>query len=679
MKKILFVLAALVILLSVVLTACGEKTSHVEQFLPTSTPTPFPFIPPIIITPTPFQILPTPTPLITPLLISNSLPGTKIAFVSNRDGNEEIYLMDVDGKNQINLTKNPADDWDPAISPDGTKIAFVSNRDGDAEIYIINVDGTNLVQLTFNNVDDKDPAWFPENSRIVFSEKVKTHDYIFDTQANWEDEIFIMNADGGGQRQLINPTEVSTDYPLREYNNNQPAVSPDGKKIAFSVEDNRGGHPPVIYIMNSDGTNPSRFIGKYYSFESPPQTSSHYENPSWSKDNKKILFNDDFYSGVCLENIDKTDFKRIYSVGGEPCFSPDESKIAFVKGDFVGLILGIENRDIYIMNLDGSAVTRLTYGGNGVENWSPSWGSTPKKIVPEGPILVLEQQLAEKFSPILYLHPEEVYEPKDVRIMIENSDLRRKPEMTKAIAVSPLTATYLYNLPNSENYYLDLWQILGSGADGYAKRYNEIKDNYLTTVYARVTIIEGKTVIQYWLFYFFNDGPINNHEGDWEAIQLVFDGTDYGSILVSGAPESITYSKHTDKEALNWTQVFAVQNHPSVYVAKGSHANYPNVVNWISGSEFLDETSSEGNILIFQNTDIVQAYQKSFKDRVKLYQLVMLPELSEVVAAKEQVPWLTFKGGWGEWLAEPNQLFNAKIISGPEGPIVHRAWIDPLR
>ncbi len=75
-----------------------------------------------------------------------AFPGTngKILFQSNRDGNEEIYSMNPDGSDQTNLTKNPANDLDPAVSPDGAKIAFASTRDGDnAEVYRMNaLDGS---------------------------------------------------------------------------------------------------------------------------------------------------------------------------------------------------------------------------------------------------------------------------------------------------------------------------------------------------------------------------------------------------------------------------------------------------------------------------------------------------------------------------------------------------------
>src|SRR4026208_846628 len=86
-------------------------------------------------------------------------PGSngKIAFVSDRDGNQEIYSMNADGSGQVNLTKNPASDFDPSWSPDGTKIAFTSDRDNGWEIYVMNSDGSGVTRITNNPALDWTP------------------------------------------------------------------------------------------------------------------------------------------------------------------------------------------------------------------------------------------------------------------------------------------------------------------------------------------------------------------------------------------------------------------------------------------------------------------------------------------------------------------------------------------
>jgi len=87
--------------------------------------------------------------------------GTKIAFISDRDGNWEIYLVDVNGSGFDQLTDTVGLEMYPAWSSDGTKIAFQSNRDGNLEVYVMNVDGSNIRNLTNNPAEDTFPAWHP--------------------------------------------------------------------------------------------------------------------------------------------------------------------------------------------------------------------------------------------------------------------------------------------------------------------------------------------------------------------------------------------------------------------------------------------------------------------------------------------------------------------------------------
>jgi TolB protein len=95
--------------------------------------------------------------------------GQKIAFVSDRDGNVEIYVMDASGANQQRLSQHPADDWPATWSPDGRSLAFASNRDGNWNIYLMAPNGENIRRLTNDPGDEREPVWSPDGQRLAFA------------------------------------------------------------------------------------------------------------------------------------------------------------------------------------------------------------------------------------------------------------------------------------------------------------------------------------------------------------------------------------------------------------------------------------------------------------------------------------------------------------------------------
>jgi Tol biopolymer transport system component len=190
--------------------------------------------------------------------------GRKIAFMSNRDGTDDLFVVSADGSGLRNLTRSQGHDrariWKgrehkriswfstdgPMWSPDGQKIVFRSERDRPSEleraacrprcereeIYVIDADGSGLRRLTHNWRFDAAPVWSPDGRKILFVRRRHP-------------DVYVMNADGSGQRNLTG----SVTYPLASHQ--APTWSPDGRKILFVS--NRGGNGEV-YVMNADGS-----------------------------------------------------------------------------------------------------------------------------------------------------------------------------------------------------------------------------------------------------------------------------------------------------------------------------------------------------------------------------------------------------------------------------------------
>jgi len=120
----------------------------------------------------------------------------QIAFVRTR----EIYVVNADGSGQVNLTNNPATVGQLTWSPDGARIAFVSDRDGNFEIYVMRADGSNQVNLSNNAALDVGPAWSPDGTKIAFSSDRDGPGQMYVGPF----QIYVMNADGSGLRNLTN-------------------------------------------------------------------------------------------------------------------------------------------------------------------------------------------------------------------------------------------------------------------------------------------------------------------------------------------------------------------------------------------------------------------------------------------------------------------------------------------
>jgi Tol biopolymer transport system component len=203
----------------------------------------------------------------------------RIVFQSNRDGNFEIYTMNLDGSDQRRVTRSPSNDFSPCWSPDGQWIAFASDRSRNWEIYTVRSDGSDLHTLTHGEGSNTAPSWTPDGNQILF---VSTRDAIYG-------EIYRMNTDGRRVERItfvravkdspvmlpdektlivtVNTKEHfsiasctvgdSLLYPLTpvEENSQSPRLSPDGSRLLYT-SDRTGIYD--LYVLPVKGGVPER-------------------------------------------------------------------------------------------------------------------------------------------------------------------------------------------------------------------------------------------------------------------------------------------------------------------------------------------------------------------------------------------------------------------------------------
>jgi len=257
---------------------------------------------------------------------SISADGQRVAFMSRRDGNNfDIYVVDTDGSNLTRLTTYSGIDGEPSISADGQRIAFRSDQGFNDDIYVVDADGTNLKRLTTNSGSDLSAKISADGQRVAFI-----------SRRHGDQEIYIVDADGNNLTRLTNNT--ATD--------GQPSISADGQRVAFLST--RNGNVD-IYVVDADGLNLTRLTdGGFDNF-----------SPSISADGQRVAFlsrrdgNDDIYV-VDADGSNLTRLTTNISQDVQPSISPDGQRIAFTS-------FRNGSVDIYVVNTDGlTSPTRLT-------------------------------------------------------------------------------------------------------------------------------------------------------------------------------------------------------------------------------------------------------------------------------------------------------------------------------
>lgn len=253
----------------------------------------------------------------------------EVAFVSDRDGNPEIYAMSADGANVRRLTENDMLDGGPQWSPEGSQIAFFSARDGNLEIYVMDENGGNLRRLTDNDAPDYNPAWSPDGTQLVFvSERDGSPDLYALPVAGGESDVRRLTSDPG--------IEMS------------PAWSPDGREIAYNAlpSPQDAGE---LFLVNTDGANPRRVIDLF---------GAGGWHPDWSPNGSQLSLTvgrddgGDVYT-LQRDGSNPTRLTPDSSILTETAFSPDGGWIAY-WATYNGF------SDLYIIDTAGDHIFRLT-------------------------------------------------------------------------------------------------------------------------------------------------------------------------------------------------------------------------------------------------------------------------------------------------------------------------------
>src|SRR3954454_7575933 len=235
------------------------------------------------------------------VIVALAVPGSagaatpgKIAFVSDRNGDAQIFLMNPDGSGQTPITPDDTtDDRSPGWSPDGKQILFTSGRSGVSDdLWVMNADGSGARPLTTSTDAELNSDWSPDGTKIVFTRQ---------DGVTGRYDLWIMNADGSGQTQITHSSPGDTGYFGAHF-------SPDGQWIVATFDQSVGA-PGVL--IHPDGTGQTPLSSPSFNMNSN----------AFTADGKRIVFWGDsdgdreIYS-MAVNGTDVRNLTNTPSVGG---------------------------------------------------------------------------------------------------------------------------------------------------------------------------------------------------------------------------------------------------------------------------------------------------------------------------------------------------------------------------
>ena len=267
-----------------------------------------------------------------------------------------------------------------------------------------------------------------------------------------------------------------------------------------------------------------------------------------------------------------------------------------------------------------------------------------------------EVQLARRFAPYVRIQqqdeqcgPGEAFQPADVAIILDQSDVVLRDSSGRVILESP-SAQDLFEAPEGSNFDLP-GSSLRPGCD-FDRRFGWRSSGAQPKMYARIVTDPAdpqRLVVQYWMYFVYNDWN-NRHESDWEMAQLVFDAATPEEALVEG-PSMMTLSQHWGNERRPWSEVTRIGDRPVVYPAEGAHAIF------YSSNLWFGKSGDAGF-----GCDDTRGPSMQLDPAVEV--------LPDEITADGGFGWLGFQGRWGE---------RQRSVNDSElGPQYTRQWSQPL-
>jgi TolB protein len=313
------------------------------------------------------SLLSTPVPTATPLPAVLQVRGS-LAYVVRESGQTDIWAVPVGTRTPIRLTNSPADERDPAWSPDGRQLAYASRQDGNWDIYIYDLASNTTTRMTYDLGFQAAPAWSPDGRWLVYENYV-----------GGNLDIYVMPVEGGGVPQRLPGNSDAPDF--------SPAWSPLGRQIAFVSW--RDGNQD-IYVFSLDDQSVTNVTSTPFINE---------DHPAWSPDGELLAYSavDVGREKVFVKSVKNLGAPaQVLDSGRAPTWSPDGSSLVFTVDSF-------DSTQLIASPFASSAGVVTTIIPVPLGASDPTWTSTP---LPQA--LVNAGGLPAPITTPLYIEQEDV-------------------------------------------------------------------------------------------------------------------------------------------------------------------------------------------------------------------------------------------------------------------------------